>query len=201
MRFEVQAHDAIKATFEAVSAGADVTGLSPTVRIQRLSDGMYWNDGGGAWQVGLPADATMVAVTNFPGLYEYAITPASLDHDLGLEGYRMRIEEPSQVALEYVHVVPRRQNLLEETWADFTGDATKLGHFLAHALNLAGKVYVREEPAAYDVDGRLTQIVLKSYPTAGDSATDTNMIDSITLDVSYDFGGSGSGLMDLLRGG
>lgn len=50
--------------------GAGVTGLSPTVRIWRVSDGQFWN---GTGYAAAPTDHPMAAVdaANLPGVYAY----------------------------------------------------------------------------------------------------------------------------------
>lgn len=88
MSFRVQTGDTeeIRVAFHN-AAHAGVTGLSPTLRIQRVSDGQFWN--GSAYQAGV-ANLAMTAVdaTNFPGVYAYDFDTTSASE----EEHRLRAD-------------------------------------------------------------------------------------------------------------
>jgi hypothetical protein len=61
-----------------------LTGKSPEVYIEKLSDGKYWN--GAAWQVGAVGlamtEKTDGANPHYEGVYEYDFTPLAADNDV-----------------------------------------------------------------------------------------------------------------------
>jgi hypothetical protein len=71
MRQETQHFDQVKASIEVVTAGTGQTGLSPTVAIQRISDGQWLANGGGSWAAGFATNPLVETdINNLPGHYE-----------------------------------------------------------------------------------------------------------------------------------
>jgi hypothetical protein len=104
MRHETQRWNLIKAVVEIVTAGAGLTGKSPTAFIRRTSDGTYLQ-GGFTWDVAAVAHSlTAVDAANLPGLYSFVVPIGSLDVDAGADGYVIKIEEATVNLIEYVAV-------------------------------------------------------------------------------------------------
>lgn len=69
-----------------------VTGESPVVSIQRLSDSKYWN--GSSWQVvAITVSMSEYDSTNFPGMYRYILTA-------GNDTYFIRYKNTGTYALD-----------------------------------------------------------------------------------------------------
>jgi hypothetical protein len=115
---------------EIVTGGGGETGKTVTLAVQRLSDGMWLQAGGGSWGATDPDSGAVNTMgepdtTNLPGLYQYAIPDPQLGHDAGMEGYLFRISEPTTALLEYVKVDTTRRS----AWDDVRADHTTAGTF------------------------------------------------------------------------
>lgn len=111
MRQESQQWNVLRAYVEVISAGAGVTGLSPTVEIQRIADGLWWD--GATWAAS-PTALSMTAHANLAGVYQYAVDPSGLDYDLAFPGYVMRIVEGTTPLREHVY----SSTLRRSAWDD-----------------------------------------------------------------------------------
>jgi hypothetical protein len=173
MRHENQHWDNIRAMVEIITAGAGQTGLSPTVKIRRSSDGQWWD--GAAWG----GTATQVPMnepdsTNLPGFYAYAIPGGGLTYSDGIDGYIFYIEESVNSLIETVRVVP----FLQSAWDDLETSHTTAGTFganLQEAVStpaaLADAVW--DEPlAGHTTAGTAGKILgdTSALPTAGQMA-------------------------------
>lgn len=135
MRSEIQHWDQIRANVEVVVDGVGTAGLTPTVAIQRLSDGKWLEDGGASWVVGFETnDMTAVDGTNAPGLYTYAVPTDRLTYSQGLEGYRFRIDETTTPLREHVHVDVARSDLVSHPNGDSPQTYGLMLTSLFHAL-------------------------------------------------------------------
>lgn len=217
MRHENQHWNDIKAYLEIVSAGAGVSGLAPTARIYRVSDGAWWD--GAAWDV-TPTDVAMLEVdaTNLPGAYYLA--PGDLDYASGRAGYLVQLEETTTSRFEFVRI----GQLLQEAWsdtrasfnaagtfgealqdaaataaaiADAVWDEDKTGHSTADTFGyivqvIAGLVHQnhRFRSPVYDVNGRLVSTELVVYPSNADAEADTNALTVIYMTSDYDLDGN-----------
>ena len=119
MRHENQRWNAIRATMEVVVGGAGMTGLTPTVGIQRISDGQWLANGGGSWAAPFAVNNMVpVDATNAAGLYQYVIPSARLatytDSD---PGYFFVIVEATNNVREHVFVHPEK-----DPWEELRAD-------------------------------------------------------------------------------
>jgi hypothetical protein len=114
MRSEQQPWNRINVTCEIVDFdGSGATGKTVHGLLKRISDGK-WLQSGGGWGAS-PSTLTLAAVdaTNLPGLYAYAVDPADLDYDAGLDGYFLKVTESTFVLLEYalISVLTQRDDI------------------------------------------------------------------------------------------
>lgn len=113
----------IRVSLEVVAAGVGQTGLTPTVAIQRLSDGYWLASGGASWAVGVATNPMVeVSAGNLPGLYEYAIPADQLTYTQGRQGYRVVMVET--VNAKRIHkLIYAEESPWEEARADHNGAA------------------------------------------------------------------------------
>ena len=106
MRHEVQQRDKIHAKMEIVIAGAGQTGLSPTVLLKRVLDGLYWN--GTIFQVAVTSVALPeIDATNQAGYYRLDVPSTAIDPILGGDGYEYHAVETTNSIREnaFIEVV------------------------------------------------------------------------------------------------
>lgn len=103
MRYERQPIDQIKLTLEIAVVGAGQTGLAATTLfvLQRLSDGLYWDDNLTSWQPATPGTNQLIEVdaVRFPGLYEYDLPLAGVSLADAEDGYRFLVSESTTPVL------------------------------------------------------------------------------------------------------
>ena len=92
---------------------------------------MWLANGGGSWGAGFATNNMVALHASLPGFYYYAIPGGQLDHDAGLAGYIMKIEEGGSALLEYVQVTTLRRSAWDDLRADHTtantfGEGTRL---------------------------------------------------------------------------
>lgn len=106
MRHQTCAWDKIRITLELVGAGgAPLGGLTPSTAIRRVSDGLFWNEGGTTWQAGVAwANLTEPDGTNLPGYYEFVPDPDFHDEAAAADGYAVVVVEPIVGVREHVQI-------------------------------------------------------------------------------------------------
>ena len=93
---------------EVVVLGVGSTGLAPTVAVQRLSDGLWLQAGGGSWGAGVATNPMVEAsAANMPGLYEYTVPSARVDYSTGRQGYLVKYVEATTPLVEYETQLPQ----------------------------------------------------------------------------------------------
>tara|TARA_R110002126_G_scaffold43113_5_gene123818 strand:+ start:399 stop:1385 length:987 start_codon:yes stop_codon:yes gene_type:complete len=192
MRQETQHWDNIRIGVELVIAGVGQTGLSPTVRIRRTSDGQWWS--GAAWG-GTATDVAMVEtdVTDLPGFYSYAIPSGGLVYADGAEGYLSVVKETTLSLME--HVVT--DQLLQSSWDDLRTDHVTAGSFgtgvVVYALSALAKgecaTAVWNEPLAGHVTVGFAGQFLNDTAALPDAGT---IADTVWDEVAGDHTAGGS---------
>jgi hypothetical protein len=174
MRHENQHWNDIRATVEIVIAGVAQTGLSPTVKIYRQSDGQWWNGsawGGTATQLAM----TEVDATDLAGYYDYQLTGGLAYSTFGVsvEGYTLYVEESTNNLVEIIRVVPLNQPAFDQSRSGIV--AGSYGEYLQNPVeSLAATAdAVWDEPLAGHTTAGTAGKALSdtsSLPTAADVA-------------------------------
>lgn len=157
-------------------SGVPVSGLTVTVRIQRVSDSK-WLQSGGTWNT-TPYDHAMseVSLTHLPGVYKYAIPEASLYAALEAAvngGLVCSVNEATEPFIERVQVS-------FGTWPAIVADlyAAGLSRTVYTAWSgsspTAGTIYIYPTQATFDADA---------------DAEGTGAITSIPWSATYDVQG------------
>ncbi len=114
MQHTNQSWDAIRGYLQVESAGVGVTGESPTVVVQRLSDGLFLEAGGLTWGATAASLAmTEVDAVNFPGLYVYIIATSALVYEDSYPGYLFHKTNATPDVVETELVVPQQRPAIE----------------------------------------------------------------------------------------
>lgn len=94
--------NSLRCYLSIVTAGAGVTGESPTTTVQRASDGLFLQAGGTTWGVS-PADHSMTPVSplNLPGLYSFSVPSEALTYADAFPGYIFKKVNALPDILEY----------------------------------------------------------------------------------------------------
>jgi hypothetical protein len=101
MRNRFSRGETVRLFLDVITAGAGVTALAPTIAIQRLADGKWFQDSDRSWQATI-VDNPMVQTdaTNFPGRYHF-----DFNHDLDdlqtTEFVAKKANSAAPVVLEY----------------------------------------------------------------------------------------------------
>jgi len=224
MRHEAQHWDRIRATVEMVRPmGNGLTGLTPVVTIQRLSDGQFLANGGASWAAGVATNNMVeVSSSNLPGLYSFAIPSGALTYLQGLAGYRFKITEATENLLEYVsvaglrsewdeltasHVVantfgvgslpPSAAAIADQVWdEDISGhtSASSAGRML-HIIMSLGHGNHRLRNPVFDSEGRMTECELRTFANTSDANSDSNALATFTMEMTYDAFGNLASLL------
>jgi len=183
MRHETQHWDQIQALLEVVSAGEGQTGLTPTVSVVRLSDGLWLQVGGLTWG-GSPASLAMSEPdsANLPGVYSYTVNAAALSYSDGFAGYLFHIVEPVNYVRESVRVHVAMSEWDESPTSHAT--AGTMGRVLQTVQGLVQGNHRLKNPT-YDSEGRMLTAELAVYPTSTDALNDTNALDTFNLTCTY----------------
>jgi len=97
--------DTVRLYLDIISAGAGVISQSPTIAIQRLSDGKWFQASDGTWQSTIVEnDMTQTDVTNLPGRYHFDFDQ-SLDTAEGSVWYIAKKSNIGVATLEYEDLV------------------------------------------------------------------------------------------------
>lgn len=84
-----------------------LTGLAPTVSVQRRSDGLWLQAGGTAWGTSpVPLAMTESSASDAPGAYVYEVDPSALTYEESFPGYLVVKSETTTATLEYELLVP-----------------------------------------------------------------------------------------------
>lgn len=190
MRHETQRWDLISVSFEAVAGGVGDAGLTPTVAIQRKSDGLYLQSGGGSWGAGFATNnMTEVDASNQPGLYEYAVPSGQLSRTAGADGYFVKVVESVNSLLEYSSISVYDPGAV---WSEDRTDhvaAGTLGQLLQIVAGLVQYNHRLSSPT-YDANGRLLTATLTVYPTGTDAQNQTSALESVDITMTYDGDGN-----------
>ena len=192
MRSETQRWNRIKATLEIVLGGTGQTGLSPTARIYRISDGKWWD--GGAWAAS-PVDVAMpqTSALNLAGIYQLSIGSASLDYALGKDGYLVLLKESTIPVYEFMSIYQLDgPDSASEVW-----DVVRTGHASAGTFGKLVQVMAglsqfnhRILSPTYDANGRMLTCSLAAYPSATDAQNQTSALSTLNVTMTYDGDGN-----------
>ena len=145
MRQETQHWNKILAMVEILLGGSGQTGLSPSVAIKRVSDGLWLNAAGTGWTATTPSGGSVhtmaeLDATDLPGVYGYVIPPAQLSYDDGLAGYYFSVAESSTSLREYVLVtaIADASKQSGTLWTDAVGSYSGTAGSTAEKLVEAG---------------------------------------------------------------
>jgi len=185
-RHEVQAWDRIRATYAAINGDEEVPYSSaPTCIIQRVSDGQFYQSGGGWGALASFLTMTEPSALQFPGLYTYEPDSGDLSQDE--QGYRIAIYTAD--TWEYVHVDP--VDRAADVW-----DATAIDHATSGSMGMLLRIMAglthnnfRIENPVYS-GSRMTSCDLVVYPTAADASAKTNALQTISVTCTYDTDGN-----------
>lgn len=174
MRQENHHWDAIRTSYERISAGAGVISLTPTVAIQRLSDGNWLANGGGSWAAGYAVNTmSETDSTNLPGRYHYSIPSGRLTYAQGLLGYLVRIIDLSLPTEETVLIYALRSEWDElrasHVVSSSFGSGVIVSSLLADvitAASIAMDAIAASEIATTAVDEIVAAITIPTPPTA-----------------------------------
>jgi hypothetical protein len=172
MRNQFTRPNELHVSVSLVSAGAGLTGLSPSCRIQRRSDDAWFT--GAGWGATTALAMTEVSAANLAGFYEYEVDPVYLDAEDGAEGYRVVITEATTTFREHVDisVAQSMADLLEESMSPYETQGT-LGNHLNRILRLRQEnthvVYT-----AWSSNGQPTEGYVLTYASAADLNSDAD---------------------------
>jgi hypothetical protein len=146
MRTILQPWDALRVA-HAVDDGTDgVDGLTATCRIRRVRDDA-WLQSDGSWSATV-ASLTMTEVdaTDLPGVYQYAIPPASVSPLLDHAGFYVEAKTAGTVSIAHMHLVPMTSERIA------TGYTRTVYHTWTGDLPATGTLYLYASSTLLDAD-------------------------------------------------
>lgn len=175
-RHENQNADEVRFYVEVIEEGAPLTGLSPRLRIIRLSDNMEFDQFGGPsnyWQ-GFNEPVIMTEHGDFPGLYEYVLPSDAIDFPEHFQGYLFYIQN-GDIDAEIEYPLFTEYGRVEVV---FTGESM----FRMIALRQKN---MRLTNLTFHSSGQPETGTLTVYETAADASGDTNALGTYDFTVTY----------------
>lgn len=195
MRTETQPYDRVRINAYYAVNGTPQTGLSPTVKVYRISDGNYLN-GSNTWQsAAVDLSMTEVDSTDLPGLYTFAVPSAAISRTAGAAGYFAEVDKAvandNDRETVFVAVSDPQGDVLSADLQPTTAWATgSIGDALLRMLSLRQQ-NTNVTYTSFAANGEPTAGTVYIYPNKAAADADTTIagtgsIGSYTFTAAYD---------------
>ena len=147
MRQETQSWDSLAVRLEAINAGVGVQNLTPIATLQRVSDGLWYDIGGGDFTAVGPTPCPLLPVPDLLGMYEFApLAPSLQPPPASAGGYLFSVQEQTLLIYETGHITVTQDFSASAVW-DFDIDTTVLAESAGSRLrNASDAVALGEGP-------------------------------------------------------